>query len=73
MNEKDYLWVARDKDNCLYLYDDKPLKGEGVWNVSENSLTYTYFKLNPAFFPNVKWEDEEPLAVVLQQAIFKSK
>lgn len=71
MNEEDYLWVARDKSGDLYLFAYKPIKNNEVWYCTTDEMEY-YFKLNPDLFPNVKWEDEEPLAVMLQQAIFKS-
>lgn len=66
-----YLYVARDKDESLYLFKHKPVKNDELWYLTTNTMEY--FELNPNLFPNVKWEDEEPLAVVLQQAIFKSK
>lgn len=71
MSEEDYLWVARDESGHLYLYEKKPVKYNKTWYFSK--VRTGCFKLNPALFPNVKCEDEEPLAVVLQQAIFKSK
>ena len=70
MNEEEYLQVARDANGDLYLYQEKPQKQD---NCACWEWTKEYFELDPDLFPNVKWEDEEPLAVVLQQAIFKSK
>lgn len=73
---KNYLWVTRDKDGSLCLFKDKPYKNEttGIW-VGEESFIYLNIGINSDkdLFSNVKWEDEEPLAVVLQQAVFKSK
>lgn len=70
MSEEDYLWVARDENGDLYLYQEKPQKQD---NCAYWKDTKEHFELDPDLFPNVKWEDEEPFAVVLQQAIFKSK
>jgi len=50
MNE---LWVARDLDRSLWVYDMKPdwIPHEGVWVCNEDmSLTE---KLNPALFPDL--------------------
>ncbi len=71
MSEEDYLWVARDKSGGLYLFASKPIKHNKMWYPP--TVGTKYFQLNYTLFPNVKWWDEEPLAVVLQQAIFKSK
>ena len=69
MSEEYYLWVARDKCGCLCLYDEKPKKLNDKWWRTDGYMMF----LDRELFPNVKWEDKEPLAVVLQQAIFKSK
>lgn len=69
MDDK-YFYVARDINGDLFLYKGKPFKNTdyNIWSsVGEN------FEINQKLFPNVKWEDEEPLAVILQQAVFKSK
>lgn len=68
MSEEDYLWVARDANGDLILHQSKPNKYGIYWKGIGMR-----FGINPNLFPNVKWEDKEPLAVVLQQAIFKSK
>lgn len=68
MNKEDYLWVARDKDNTLAVYNEKP---ERDIRYNKEWLSYGLV-IDSNLFPNLKWEDE-PLAVVLQQAIFKSK
>lgn len=64
-----YFYVARKENGTLLLFAEKPFKYGKTWfgNRCERML------LNKKLFQNVKWEDEEPLPVVLQQAIFKSK
>ena len=55
------LYAARDKSGELYLYSEKPTKGENVW--------YCLACLNPlhlqALLPTVTWDDEEPREVNL--------
>lgn len=53
--ENEYNFIARDKNNNLYLYSNKPWKGELVWNCIDGN-TPVFAKL----FKFVKWEDEEP-------------
>lgn len=52
------MWVARDKDCRLYLYDTKPKKCTKTWNNDNCCMC-----INRILFPEVKWEDEEPLEV----------
>lgn len=54
------MWVARDKNNWLYLYTEKPEKGRNEWNSDEDMI-----EINSSLFPEVKWEDEEPLEVAI--------
>lgn len=56
-------WVARDKDNCLYLYSSKPTKSTYEWI---NNLQI--MELPNDSFPNVKWEDNEPTRVCIRIA-----
>lgn len=60
----DNLWVARDKDGELYLYESRPTKESDdslVWTVDSDA----YFeKLDRESFPNLKWEDD-PIPVKL--------
>lgn len=55
------LYVARDKDESLYLYEYKPKKCRTVWS------DYLGFieKLDSNLFPEVRWPDEEPTEVEL--------
>lgn len=57
-------WVARDKDYGLYFHSCSPWKDEksGKW-VNEGWK----YKLFPERFPDVKWEDEKPLKVMLEE------
>lgn len=50
-----FNFIARDKNNNLYLYSNKPWKDKIDWDY-EDRTTPVFAKL----FKFVKWEDEEP-------------
>ena len=53
--ENEYNFIARDKNNNLYLYSNKPWKDEIYWYY-EDRITLVFVGL----FKFVKWEDEKP-------------
>ena len=53
--ENGYNFIARDKNNNLYLYSNKPWKDEIYWYY-EDRITLVFVGL----FKFVKWEDAEP-------------
>ena len=60
------MWTARDEDRTLGLYFNKPEKqedddGEKRWAAAGCSI-----QLPPDFYPEVKWEDEEPRELILK-------
>lgn len=52
------MFVARDKDNSLYLYYTKPTRINEEWVADDG------FLINSELFPELKWEDE-PIEVEL--------
>lgn len=56
------MYVARDKDGHLWLYEKKPLKQLTYW-ISEDGDSQI---LDINLFPEVKWEDKEPRELVLK-------
>lgn len=69
MENKDFkLWVARDKDKKLYLYDSKPKRDCdcGAW-CSDLSCVCV---ISSSLFPDLTWEDE-PIEVEMQTVIDK--
>ena len=56
MNEIE-AWLARDENERLYLYLIEPQKVIGQW------IGVKYIRLGSAFFPEIKWSDEEPTKV----------
>lgn len=57
------MYLARDKNQDLYLFADRPQRGTECW-WSEKGLDGTYLKLDKSLYPEVTW-DSEPLAMVL--------
>ena len=55
-------WLARDENGEIYLYRDKPKKGDEQWYL--NSLTCTgLIYLSDEMSPEVQWSDDEPTRV----------
>lgn len=69
---KVHFYVARDSDDALYLYLGKPVRRNGFWGDSDNSVVIggdTNFFLEKhglkwENFKGLKWEDE-PVEVFL--------
>lgn len=60
LDEK-YKWIARDKDNELYVYEKKPLKTDtDAWSNATAPTLYESLSAFNHLFEFVKWEDEEP-------------
>lgn len=53
--ENEYNFIARDKNNNLYLYSNKPWKEEIYWCYSGKFMT-----VFEELFKFVKWANEEP-------------
>lgn len=68
-NNKVRFYVARDKNDELFLYIGKPIRFN-TYFISINSVfmfpyhTFHYFGLNENDFDNLEWEDE-PIEVFL--------
>ena len=60
------MWIARDEDDCLWVYKNKPVKKEHNWDsddVQEKSPLSCYMKE----FKYVKWTDKEPKRLILNR------
>lgn len=56
-------YIARDKNDNLFVYETKPRKAGKCWSMTDSLVCESYLYLNRHFnadFPMVKWEDEEP-------------
>ena len=57
LNEN-YKWIARDKNDWLYVYASKPKKGITIWeNTGSPMMPFVHL------FNFIKWEDEEPYSI----------
>ena len=57
LNEK-YKWIARDKNDWLYVYASKPKKGITIWeNTGSPMMPFVHL------FNFIKWEDDEPYSI----------
>jgi len=50
------MWIARDKNQRLYVYKNKPERG---WEGFEEDDSYrlTCFEISQTLFPEVTWEN----------------
>ena len=60
-----HFYVARDKNGSLWVYLNKPIRRDTVFECDINkgltmarSFKYSGLSLNPKDFENLKWEDE---------------
>ena len=78
--EKKRYWIARDEDNELMLYTQKPFKDYalGIWKIvttslNENDPGFNLMKITDGDLPiighNPQWTDEEPVEVELNITI----
>ena len=64
MENKYKLWVARDKNGFLFVYEDKPTRRDNQREWLGRFLT----SMKNSYFPNLTWEDQ-PIEVELRPAI----
>lgn len=48
------LWIARDSDNELYIYNGKPTRKKEYFN---SPSIGDYFRVDDNLFPEVTWEN----------------
>lgn len=66
MENKTYtFWIARDKNDSLFAYEDKP---ERCDNQKEWFSGKFLSQIEKSFFPELTWEDE-PIEVMLTPVI----
>lgn len=56
--DKKYEWLARDSDDELYIYEEKPKKATKSW--SGTDYNETNIEVFNHLFKFIKFEDEEP-------------
>lgn len=62
------MWIARDKNDCLFLYKSKPIKNLELNSLQWETAHLDALILDSDLFPSVKWEDNEPTKVIIRLA-----
>jgi hypothetical protein len=55
------MYIARDKNNDLYLFSDLPERGNECW-WAPMGVDGTYLRLDKSLHPEISWESEPQLA-----------
>lgn len=58
----EYVYMTREKDGALFVYDDKPCKTKYYWSSSDTSDARNFEYFND-LFQFVKWSDEKPTSI----------
>lgn len=54
-----YKHIARDGNNTLFIFEEKPTKEDQIWIVNKNYWLETFEDM----FDFIRWEDEEPYSI----------
>ena len=55
---KEYKWIARDSSGMVYIFIEKPEKGQAIWYGFGQPMIPFYH-----LFQFIQWEDEEPCSI----------
>ena len=55
---KDYKWIARDLSGMVYIFIERPEKGQAIWYGCGQPMIPFYH-----LFQFIQWEDEEPYSI----------
>lgn len=55
---KEYKWIARDLSGMVYIFIERPEKGQAIW-YGCGQLMIPFYHL----FRFIKWEDDEPYSI----------
>lgn len=55
---KHYKWIARDLSGMVYIFIERPEKGQAIWYGCGQPMIPFYH-----LFQFIKWEDEEPYSI----------
>ena len=57
------MWIARDYNGTLWIFDEKPFKTTNMWECFSGNCQVLN---DDDWFPEVSWEDEEPRELILK-------
>lgn len=60
LEKTQYRFIAREKNDSIYIYRKKPEKGTGAWDINSGMRNFNIF-IN--LFPFIKWEDSKPTSI----------
>lgn len=60
------MWVARDKNRMLYVFEEKPIKNKHFGGWTPFPGDDSFMEINPNLFPEVRWEDDNPRELILK-------
>lgn len=60
--DKEYKWLARNKDFDLYVFTGKPVKKDDYWGCGDKDYCDRMY-IFKHLFQFIKWEDEEPYLI----------
>ena len=55
---KEYKWIARDLSGLVYIFIERPEKGQAIWYGCGKPMIPFY-----RLFQFIQWEDEEPYSI----------
>ena len=65
--DKEYKWIAKDRDGDLWIYTNKPKKEyDRYWKDCSSSKSLSFEPLDifkNSLFTEIEWEDEEPVYI----------
>ena len=65
--DKEYKWIAKDRDGDLWIYTNKPKKEyDRYWKDCSSSKSLSFEPLDifkNSLFTEIEWEDEEPICI----------
>lgn len=59
--DKEFKWIAKDKNDDVHTFYKKPMKGRSYWLCNYQSYISKVF--NQDIFDQILWEDEEPVCI----------
>ena len=59
--DKKYKWIAKDSSGDVWIYADRPQKGNMRWKCFCDCKLFDVIK--NSLFTEIKWEDEEPVYI----------
>ena len=60
------MWVARDENGIIYIYDTKPVKDTHMWVIPDSTGGCSVIDSELDGLADIKWEDEEPRELILK-------